>query len=66
MKLTPVLIITILYLIAAFTLMVLMGMEIISSRVVTDRLMLTIPVTGALIMAYWFTQKKNGSPPPGA
>ena len=64
MKLNPILIITILYLLAAFTLLVLMGMEIISNRAVTDRLLLTIPVTGALIMAYWFSRtKKNGDSP---
>jgi hypothetical protein len=63
MKPTPQLIITVVYVIAAFVLMVLMGMEIISNRVVTDRLMITIPLTGLAIIGYWFSKSKNGSPP---
>ena len=62
MKWPPVLIITLAYLVCVFVLLVLMGMDIIDNRQVVDRLLITIPITGALIGAYWFTKMKNGGP----
>lgn len=62
MKWPPALIITVIYLIMAFVLLVLMGMEIIHNQTVVDRLLVTIPITGGLIAAYWFRKfSQNGS-----
>ena len=60
MKFNPALIITVVYLIMVFVLLILMGMEIIHNQTVIDRLLITIPITGALIGGYWFSRMKNG------
>ena len=64
MKFNTALVITILYLVFAFVLLVLMGMEIISNKTVVDRLLITIPITGVVLCGYWFSKKGNGGPTP--
>jgi hypothetical protein len=62
-NLRPDLIITVIWAIGAMTTLVLMGMEIIHSQKVVDRLLITIPAVSAMIIGYWFSKgKSNGEP----
>jgi hypothetical protein len=63
-NLRPDLIITVIWAIGSMTTLVLMGMEIIHSQKVVDRLLITIPAVSAMIIGYWFSKSKsNGEPP---
>jgi hypothetical protein len=63
-NLRPDLIITVIWAIGSMTTLVLMGMEIIHSQKVVDRLLITIPAVSAMIIGYWFSKgKSNGEPP---
>ena len=57
--LKPDFIITVIWAIMAMTALVLMGMEVIHSEKVVDKLLLTIPAVSAVIMGYWFSKKSG-------
>jgi hypothetical protein len=57
-------IITVIWMVMVTVFMLLMGMEIIHSDKVVDKLLISIPTISALIVGYWFNKtRKNGSKP---
>lgn len=60
----PDLIITIVYVVLLFTIMVMMGTGIIHNQRVEERLLTTLPATSSLVIAYWFMKARNGAPKP--
>jgi len=62
----PDLIITVLYIVVLFATMVLMGTGVISNQRVEERLLVTLPATSAMVIAYWFMKARNGKPPPAS
>jgi hypothetical protein len=62
-NLRPDFIITLVWAIGSGALLLLMGMEVIHNQKVVDRLLVTIPTTGAIIAGYWFSKGKNNGAP---
>jgi protein-S-isoprenylcysteine O-methyltransferase Ste14 len=60
----PDLIITVLYILVLFAMMVLMGTGVITNQRVEERLLITLPATSAMVITYWFmkARSKNGEP----
>ena len=60
----PDLIITVIYIAVLFATMVLMGTGVITNQRVEERLLVTLPATSAMVIAYWFMKARNGKSPP--
>ena len=62
-NLKPDFIITVIWAVGSMVALVLMGMEIIHSEKIVDKLLITIPSGTAIIMGYWFSKRQNGDTP---
>ena len=60
----PDLIITVLYIVVLFATVVMMGTGFIHNPRVEERLLVTLPATSAMVIAYWFMKARNGAPKP--
>ena len=61
-NLRPDLVVTVIWAIGSMTMLILMGMEVITSHKVMDRMLITIPAVSAIIVGYWFSKgKANGN-----
>jgi len=61
-NLRPDLVVTVIWAIGAMTMLILMGMEVITNHKVMDRMLITIPAISAIIVGYWFAKgKTNGN-----
>jgi hypothetical protein len=58
-NLRPDLIITVVWALGSMICLVLMGMEIIHSQKIVDRLLIGIPSGSAIIMGYWFSKERR-------
>jgi hypothetical protein len=58
----PDLIITIAYIVVLFATVVMMGTGYIHNQRLEERLLVTLPATSAMVIAYWFMKGRNGKP----
>jgi hypothetical protein len=58
----PDLIITIAYIVVLFATVVMMGTGYIHNQRLEERLLVTLPATSAMVIAYWFMKTRNGKP----